>query len=110
MVDDAWLALVRMARDAGDVSSLLPPGVKSMYDAPHVFVVAVTRALQFLKFEELPEEERPPKWMWLDNERMTRWWDEVRLNRRSKTGAPNVPDMERNELMGEFFKGVKFRG
>jgi hypothetical protein len=110
-VDDAWLALVRIARDAGDVSSLLPPGVKSLYDAPHMFVVAVKQALQFISFEELPTEERPPKWIWLDNERMTRWWDEVKLNRQNKNnGLGDFSQMERNQFMDVAFKGVKFRG
>jgi hypothetical protein len=111
MVDDAWLSLVRIARDCGDVSSLLPPGVKSLYDAPHLFVQAVRRALQYLSFDELAEEERPPKKIWLDNDKMTEWFDSVKRNRKSKAnGQGDFQNMPENEALRDIFKGRGFRG
>lgn len=110
MVDDGWLALVRIARDSGDVSSLLPPGVKSLYDAPHIFVEAVRRGLYYLSFEEYPEEERPPKKIWLDNDKMKLWWDEVKINRKNKQkGGGDYQSMPQNEFLKEAFRGRAFR-
>lgn len=113
MVDDTWLQLVRIARDAGDVSSLLPPGVKSLYDAPHLFVDALRTALYFLSFEELEKHERPPKKYWLNNDKMNQWWADVEANRRSKSGNPggeSYQSMPENELLKQAFVGRNFRG
>lgn len=111
MVDDAWLNLVRIARDSGDVSSLLPPGVKSLYNAPHLFVEAVRMALFFLSFEEYPKEERPPKKIWLDADKMQAWWEQVEINRRSKTdGGGDFQSMPQNALLKDLFVGSRRRG
>lgn len=111
MVDDGWLTLVRIARDSGDVSSLLPPGVTSLYDAPHIFVEAVRAALTFLRFEELPEEEQPPKHIWLDGEKMTAWQAKVKSNRNSKmNGGGDYLSMPENQMLREIFRGHGFRG
>jgi len=111
MVDDAWLGLVRVAHDAGDVSSLLPPGVEHLYDAPYNLVEAIRMAMFFNGFVEYPEKERPPKKIWLDTEKMESWWREVKANRKSgnKDGA-NYNDMPRNAMLDEMFTGRKFRG
>lgn len=112
MVDDAWLGLVRIARDAGDVSSLLPPGVKSLYDAPHLFVEAIRAALYFLSFEELQDEERPPKKYWLNGDKMKQWWADVKSNRKRKIGGDggDYQSMPENELLKQAFVGRNFRG
>lgn len=111
MVDDGWLTLVRIARDSGDVSSLLPPGVRSLYDAPHQFVEAVRLALWFLSFEELPGEEQPPKRIWLNAEKMQAWWAEVRRNRERKMkGEGDYQSMPENQALRDIFKGRGFRG
>jgi hypothetical protein len=61
---------VRIARDFGGVSELLPPVVKNLRDCPWRWFEAIRLAMFFLSFEELPEEDRPPKKIWLDNEAM----------------------------------------
>lgn len=111
MVDDAWLSLVRIARDCGDVSSLLPPGVKSLADAPHLFVTAVRRALYYLSFDELAPEERPPKRIWLDTEKLNEHMEAVIRNRKSKAkGEGDYQGMPENEALREIFRGRGFRG
>lgn len=111
MVDDAWLSLVQIARDCGDVSSLLPPGVKSLSDAPWLFVQAVRRALQYLSFGELAEEEQPPRKLWEDDSKLKDWFDEVKRNRKSKSkGEGDYQSMPENEALREIFKGRGFRG
>jgi hypothetical protein len=108
MVDEAWLETVRLARDCGDISSLFPPGITRLWDLPHTLHSAIRLALIFLRFEELPKEERPPKRMWLDADKMTLWWAEVKRNRDSKSkGNGSVMDMPQNALMAEIF-GANF--
>lgn len=97
---------MRIARDCGDVSSLFPPGVHHIWDLPHPLFHAIRLALGWLKFEELPEEERPPKSIWLDEERMNAWWAEVKRAREEKMknpGSQSVMSMPQNKLMEELF-------
>lgn len=111
MVDDAWLSLVQIARDCGDVSSLLPPGVKALSDAPWLFVQAVRRALQYLSFSELLDEEQPPKKIWEDDDKLKEWFDTVKRNRKSKAeGKGDYQGMPENEALRDIFQGKGFRG
>ncbi len=101
-MDEVWLSLVRVARDAGDISSLLPPGVTNLVDAPYTIHNAIMAGLQFLSFEELRESERPPKRIWLDGEKMTKWFDEVkRLREAEAKGHGDQSQMDRSPLMEE---------
>lgn len=88
---------MRIARDAGDISSLLPTGVRSLADAPHVFVEAVRMGLYFLGFSEMPEEERPPRYIWLDTERMNAHWAIVQENRAAGRAGFDLSSMPQNE-------------
>lgn len=98
MLDEGWLETVRIARDCGDISSLFPPGVTRLVDLPHTLHTAIRTALYFLKFEELPKDERPPKHYWLDGEKMTTWWREVEQRREDKMkGDGAIHDMPSNE-------------
>lgn len=82
---------VRVARDLGDVSTLLPEGVP-LSDAPHNLVSAIALTLRFLGFEELPLDERPPKRIWLDGEALNAWWEEVERKRKAKYGIDGERD------------------
>jgi hypothetical protein len=111
MVDDAWLGLVRVAQDAGDVSSLLPPGLTSLYDAPYTVIEAIRMAMFYNSFSALPENERPPRSIWEDGEKMEAWWREVKFNRKNGTkDNANYSDMARNELLDKMFAGSKRPG
>lgn len=78
---------VRIARDCGNIATLLPDGLTDLRDIPFTLHDAIVAALYFLGFEELPREERPPKTIWMDNEAMRRWWDEVERTREAKYGG-----------------------
>lgn len=102
MVDDMWLETVRMARDCGDISSLFPAGITRLWDLPHTLFTAIRMALGFLKFEELDPKERPPKKIWLDGDKMTMWWAEVKASREAEAkGEGSTMDMPSNALVAE---------
>lgn len=87
MTDDAWLETVRVVRDTGTVSALLPPEFPDIRDCPHTLFEAITLGLRFLGFDELPDDERPPKRIWLDASRLTDWFDEVKRKRNREMGG-----------------------
>lgn len=74
---------MRIARDLGDVSVLLPEGM-SLGDCPYNLADAILLALRFLKFDELEEEDRPPKRIWFDGDGLKRHWAEVRRRMEAK--------------------------
>lgn len=75
-----------MARDSGDVSSLFPEGITSMRDMPWTLHRAIGMGLSFLRMEELPEDEQPPRNIWFDPDRMDEHWAAVRQRREEKYG------------------------
>lgn len=105
-MDEAWLDTVRIARDCGDISSLFPPGITRLCDLPHTLHRAIRMALYFLSFENIIEEQdKPPKHLWLDGEKMEEWWRAVRERGR---GDKEVSEMPQNEALKEMFPGVTF--
>lgn len=86
MTDEAWIDTVRLARDLGTVSVLLPAGVKTLLDLPHTLFSAVKFALMVLAWDELPEEERPPKRIWQDSSRLKSHFAWVKRERERKYG------------------------
>ena len=75
---------IRIARDLGDVSAVLPDGIDSLADAPYNLLTAIGLALIFLSFEEHAPEDRPPKSIWLDKDEMDAHWGSVRRRWREK--------------------------
>lgn len=105
-MDEAWLSTVRLARDIGDISSLFPPGITRLIDLPFTIHNAISSALSFLSYEELPEDEQPPKRIWLDGKKMKAWWAEVkRLREAEMKGHGDQANMERNALTDRLLKG-----
>lgn len=94
MTDEAWIDTVRLARDLGDVSQLLPPGVETLRDMPHPVFSATRQALIFLSFEELPEDETPRKSIWNDGEALKEHFDRVKVDRKRKYGGDSSSDIE----------------
>jgi hypothetical protein len=73
---------VRIARDLGSVSALLPPGCVSLIDAPFVFVRSIRAALAFLGWQEnLEAKEVPPKRIWFDEDKLDAWFKDMRKQR-----------------------------
>jgi hypothetical protein len=50
------------------VAQLLPDGVQDVRDLPHTIFEAIRSALLIISFDELPENERPPRRIWNDAE------------------------------------------
>lgn len=109
MTSDAWVDTVRLARDLGDMSLLLPPGITHLMDLPHTMFQAVRNALAFLGFEKLPSDEQPPRDIWMDGKRMKQHIEGVEAARAVKFGGkankmsdePIDGPTERNALVDE---------
>lgn len=78
---------MRLARDLGSSRDLFPEGIEKLTDLPHTLFTAIQTALTFLSFDELEEDERPPKRIWLDGEAMKDWFREVKRKRKEKYGG-----------------------
>lgn len=90
---------MRIARDFGTVSELLPEGVADVRDMPHTLFDNVRLALHFLSWEELPPEDQPPRRIWLDDELLTAWFEEVKRRREDerKGESRDIDDPVQNE-------------
>lgn len=47
---------------------------------------AIRQALAWLTFDELPDDERPPRKIWLNGDKMTEWFAAVKRRREEKYG------------------------
>lgn len=92
MTDEAWTDTVRLARDMGTVSQLLPGWCRDLMDAPFLLFDAIRTALVFLSFDELPDNERPPKRIWLDGEKLNDWFRQVKRNRDREMKGESTDD------------------
>lgn len=92
------------------MSLLMPDGVESLHDMPHNIMDAITLALFFLSFSELPSEEQPPRSIWLDGEELNKWWKAVKRKRRREAGLDDDIDqdidgpVERNAAMDDLIR------
>lgn len=86
MTSDVWLDQLRLARAHGHLHDLLPPGT-TLLDCPYTVFEAVRVGGIFLSWDELEEDERPPKRIWLDGERLEDWWLHVKRLREEKYGG-----------------------
>lgn len=107
MTDEAWIDTVRLVRDTGTVRELFPEGVDDVRDLPHTLFDAIQRASVFIAWEQLAEEEQPPRRIWLDGEALTEWFNEVKRKRRSEAD-PNhqvIEDPVENDAAKSLFGG-----
>jgi hypothetical protein len=91
---------VRLARDLGDLSLLLPDGVHDIYDMPYPLFEAIRLALIFLNYEELPSEEQPPRSIWFENDEMRKHWKAVERMRKKKYGGAADDDIGDEPIVG----------
>jgi hypothetical protein len=77
------------------VSALLPEGITSLSDAPFNLVNAITMGLSFLGFEEVALEDRPPKRIWLEPEKLSAHWKAVK-KRWKEGGEGEIEDPVEN--------------
>lgn len=99
---------MRLARDCGDLPSLFPVGVERLSDLPYTIHNAILMALGFLSYEELPEKERPPKAIWLDEKKLKEWWAEInRIRKAEMEGHGEQGDMQQNALKDRLLIGFE---
>lgn len=96
MADEAWVDTVRLARDLGDVSQLLPDGIRSLRDVPWRLQQAIKAGLMFLGFEELPSEDMPPRNIWLDGDALKGHFDQVKARHKDQSSGREIDDPVRN--------------
>lgn len=78
---------VRLARELGDVSGLLPTGIATLREIPHPLLEAIKAALIFLSFEELQAEDRPARSIWTNTELLNAHFDAVRRRHETQYGG-----------------------
>lgn len=87
------------------MSHLLPEGIASLRDAPYPLHHAIKRALMFINFEELRPEDVPPRKIWLDDEALKEWFDEVRRSQREGSDRyGGIEDPQRNAVLDGLIK------
>lgn len=97
---------MRLARDAGDISSLFPEGITRLVDLPYTIFNLIANSLFFASFDELPKEERPKKSIWLDPELMEKHWEAMTALREEKMkGHGDTSKMPRNSLIDQLVVG-----
>jgi hypothetical protein len=87
IASDEWLDTLRIAKEVGDMTALLPAGITHMADIPASLHDAITAGLQFVSFDELPKDERPRKAIWWDKDEMRAHWAMVDRLRDEKYGS-----------------------
>lgn len=85
---------MRIAKSVGNVSVLLPPGCTSFYDVPHQLFEAIQFGLTVVSWEELPKEERPPREIWLQPDKLTAHFEDVERQRKAKYGSEDREAIE----------------
>jgi hypothetical protein len=104
--------MVRLARDTGSMSDLYPPGVSSLLDLPAPLYDAIRKALIFAGFDEIPDEDRPPREIWLNSRKLREFFAEVRRKRKAGVRGDDWPsegdieDPVTNPLATELRKSV----
>lgn len=93
----------------GEVSALFPPGITQVTDLPYKLFDAIRYALVFLSWEELPDDERPPKRIWHDGDALNEHFRWVRKQREDKYrtdgGSKEIEDPVRNEAASSLLVG-----
>ena len=81
------------------MSAVLPEGIDHLADCPYTLHQAIVFALRVLDYEDFPIEERPPKRIWMDNEKINEWFKKVERDRKKKYsgGTPEDEDEEDEE-------------
>lgn len=76
------------------MSCLFPEGIDRIDDLPYTYFDAILTGLQFLGFEELLEEDSPPRDIWMEPKKLKQHFDMVRRRRKSQSGDGDIRDQE----------------
>jgi hypothetical protein len=87
---------LRIVRDTGGLSLLL--GEFDLRDAPYTLFAAIHTGLFFLGFDDWEVDERPPKSVWLDSDKLKEHVDGIKQKRSQPDHQIDGPT-ERNALI-----------
>jgi hypothetical protein len=74
-----------MVRVARSTNTSVFNGVDNILELPFDLLTAFQHASTILNwFENVPQEEQPPDWMWPFPDEVSQWFDEVKLAREQK--------------------------
>ena len=93
----------------GTADLLFPPGCTDIRELPAQLFDAIHSSMMFLGFEEMPEEDAPPKRIWLDNDALTTHFANLKAKRKAQSD-PNAPQaaegpMQENSLAKDMIVG-----
>lgn len=80
------------------MSRLWPEGVDHLVEVPWTWAHAVRLAQFFISFDELPDDERPPRRIWDDNEKLHTHFAWVKAERDRKYGGKGTSDGPAGEV------------
>lgn len=87
----------------------MPSGVARLDDLPYPVFDAIHAALTFLSFEELPNEDRPSRDIWLDHELMSEHWDLVKERRERMYQGGDYDQEIEDPVENEYAAGLRDR-
>lgn len=106
MTGEAWIDTVRLARDFGGIGTLLPPGVKGLWDMPYCLVRPIRFALMVMSWDQLDDHERPPRRIWHDGKALREWMASMdRERRRDADPDKRIDDPVQNPAVKDLIHG-----
>jgi hypothetical protein len=95
--------LVASTKTSGSGHLLWPKWCSSVEDVPHDLMTAIEHGQKVISwYENLPEEEIPPRWMWpLDHELET-WFLEMKRIREAGASMSSPDDQDSEMMENEF--------
>lgn len=63
-----------MAMKFSSLTTLIPDGYNKLMDVPWTIMYAIQYAMMILSWSSLPEDERPPKEIWRNDEKLKEWF------------------------------------
>lgn len=87
----------------GTAHLLMPPGITDLREMPATHFDLIRRSMIFLGFEEMPQEDRPPRKIWMDDKLLVEHFNRLREKRSAEAGGDSVSrePMEQNSLAKE---------
>jgi len=85
----------------GTADLLFPPGVERIDELPAQLFEAIRVSMIYLSFEELPEEDRPPKKIWDDSAKLKLHFQQVKEKRKRQSdpdAAAPIEEPVQNDL------------
>lgn len=67
------------------MSVLFPEGIHTLADLPHTIFDAIVVGMQFVRFEELEEDEKPKKAIYLDQKKLEAHFAAVKKRRKERS-------------------------